>query len=138
MSLSKADRAKVRDKFGGKCAYCGEPLQDRWHADHVERVERVLEFDRERGGVRCTDKFHRPENDTVENRWPSCAPCNLDKHSMTLDQWRRKLQNACDVLRRNQPTYRHALRFGLVQETGRQVTFYFERVGVPLPKAGAA
>ena len=47
---------------------------------------------------------------------------------MTLEDWRRKLQNAAEVLRRNQPTYRHALRYGLVQETGATIVFHFERV----------
>ena len=54
--------------------------------------------------------------------------CNIDKHAMTLEDWRRKLQNAAEVLRRNQPTYRHALRFGLVQETGATIVFHFERL----------
>jgi hypothetical protein len=58
---------------------------------------------------------------------PACPPCNIDKHSMSLEGWRTKLQDATGVLARNNPTYRHAIRFGLVQETGAAITFYFER-----------
>lgn len=47
---------------------------------------------------------------------------------LASEDWRRKLQNAAEVLRRNQPTYRHALRFGLVQETGATIVFHFERL----------
>jgi hypothetical protein len=125
MRLGKVDREKIRCLFGGRCAYCGTILGARWHADHVEAVERKLAV--VDGRIVTTGEFHRPERDTIANLWPSCAPCNIDKHTFSLENWRQKLQQACDVLTRNQPTYRHALRFGLVQETGARVVFYFER-----------
>lgn len=130
MKLSKHQRETLRLKFGGRCAYCGEVLGDRWHADHIEAVERKLEFVREGYStrMRATGEVHRPERDCIENLNPACAPCNIDKHAMSLEEWRKKLQRAVDVLTRNQPTYRHAKRFGLVQETGAQVVFFFERV----------
>lgn len=127
MKLTKAQRATLREKFGGMCAYCGEPLGDRWHADHIENVERKMVYVSGKGLV-CTGEMHKPERDTLENLNPSCAPCNIDKHSMTLEGWRVKLQGACGVLQRNQPTYRHAVRFGLVSETGASVIFHFERL----------
>lgn len=130
MKLTKKQREDLRLKFAGRCAYCGELLGDRWHADHIERVERKLELVRDgyRTRLRTTGEVYRPERDRIENLNPACAPCNIDKSAMGLEAWRSKLQRAADVLRRNQPTYRHALRFGLVQETGAIVTFYFERV----------
>ncbi|HHR4690493.1 TPA: HNH endonuclease, partial [Salmonella enterica] len=37
MSLTKKQRAELRMKFGGRCAYCGCVLPEKgWHADHVE------------------------------------------------------------------------------------------------------
>jgi hypothetical protein len=126
MKLTKAQCATLRAKFDGRCAYCGEPLGERWHADHIENVERKLA--RVNGRVVSTNDLWRPERDTIENLNPACAPCNIDKHCMTLDGWRAKLQDACNVLQRNQPTYRHAMRFGLVQETGARVVFHFERL----------
>lgn len=126
MRLTSAEREQVRVIFGGRCAYCGVELGDRWHADHVEPVERELAA--VGGRIVTTGQLHRPQNDTLSNLWPACAPCNIDKHTHSLDSWRRKLQDACNVLARNQPTYRHARRFGLVAETGAVVTFYFESV----------
>lgn len=125
MKLTKAQRAKLREKFAGCCAYCGEALGERWHADHIENVERKLA--RVNGRVVSTSEMWRPERDTIENLNPACAPCNIDKHCMTIEGWRAKLQDACNVLQRNQPTYRHAVRYGLVQETGARVVFHFER-----------
>lgn len=126
MRLTKAQRATVREKFGGRCAYCGQPLGERWHADHLEAVQRKLEHVRGKGFV-TTGEFHRPENDHIANRMPACAPCNIDKHAMSLENWREKLANTLGVLRRNDPTYRHALRFGMIEEKPAPIVFYFER-----------
>lgn len=125
MKLKKAEREQIRQKFGGRCAYCGNPLGERWHADHLEPVERKFKYVPGKGAV-LTGEMWRPENDNLDNMMPACPPCNIDKHSMTLEGWRRKLQDATNVLTRNNPTYRHALRFGLISETGAKVVFYFE------------
>ncbi len=42
MRLKKAEREQVRLKYGGRCAYCGVVLGDRWHADHLAPVVREL------------------------------------------------------------------------------------------------
>lgn len=34
MKLTKQQRAELRNKYDGRCAYCGDLLSDRWHADH--------------------------------------------------------------------------------------------------------
>lgn len=127
MILTKSQRENLRMKFDGRCAYCGDILKDRWHADHMEAVERKLQYVQGKGLV-PTGEFYKPENDCIENMMPACPPCNIDKHSMSLDGWRGKLQDATGVLTRNNPTYRHAKRFGLVHETGIVITFYFERI----------
>lgn len=125
--MKASERAKLRDMFDGRCAYCGEPLGERWHADHVEPIVRELRY--HRGKAIATGKLYRPENARADNLFPACAPCNIDKGSMPLEAWRTKLARTCDVLRRGYPTYRHALRFGLVQETGAAIVFYFEKGG---------
>lgn len=128
MRLTTKQREQVRIRFGGCCSYCGEQLGDRWHVDHLEPVERKLACIG--GKLVTTGELWRPENDRLDNLMPSCPPCNIDKHSMTLEGWRRKLQDACGVLKRNLPTYRHALRFGLVKETDARIVFHFEK-GTP-------
>jgi hypothetical protein len=138
--LTKPQREALGAMFGGLCAYCGQPLGARWHADHVEAVQRKLVRDEETGRLSCSwSESWKPENDTLANRMPACPPCNIDKHTLSLEGWRRKLQDACNVLARNQPTYRHAMRFGLVVETGASVTFHFERVAAArMGRDGAA
>lgn len=70
----------------------------------------------------------KPLLDVPENMMPACPPCNIDKHCMSMEGWRLKLSRTLGVLSRNNPTYRHAVRFGLVAETDKPIVFYFERV----------
>lgn len=129
MRLNKYMRDAVRMKFGGRCAYCGCQLHDRFHVDHMLPVGR--KFDWETGfGFKETGEMTHPERDTIDSLMPSCPPCNIDKHAMPLEAWRAKLQRSTEVLMRNNPTYRHALRFAQVCETRRPVVFYFEQVRI--------
>lgn len=132
MKLSKAERAALREKFAGRCAYCGDPLGERWHADHLEAVERKMGFVPGKGLI-CIGGVHKPENDCLANMMPSCPPCNIDKHIMSLENWRVKLSRSLDVLQRNQPTFRHAMRFGLLELKPAPIVFYFERTAQPAP-----
>lgn len=38
--MNKVERAALREMFGGRCAYCGCTLGDKWHADHDQSVGR--------------------------------------------------------------------------------------------------
>lgn len=119
MGMTKAQRASLREKFGGRCAYCGQPLGKRWHADHIEPVVRNDWLKVPRGP-------DYPERDTLENMNPACPPCNIDKHSMSLEDWRGIIQRSNDVLLRDVSTFRRAVRYGLVQLSDSPVKFYFE------------
>jgi len=128
--LTKAQREQVRQMFEGRCAYCGEALSDRWHADHVEPVVRELLTKRTAHGTYklvSGDPIY-PERDTLENFMPACPPCNISKHSMTLEVWRGWLAGHVNSLNAYHPIYRLAKRYGLIQETGAHVEFYFERI----------
>ena len=127
MRLSKAEREQVRMKFGGRCAYCGEPLGDRWHADHFEPVERIIEYVSGKGAVQ-TGECYRPERHRLDNMNPACPPCNIDKHSLSLENWRQMIQKSNEVLMRDVSTFRRAVRFRLLEIRPEPVTFYFERV----------
>jgi hypothetical protein len=130
MTLTKNQRAVLRLKFGGKCAYCGCDLPENgWHADHVDPVHRewwkttdwLL---RHPGSVAG---FERPENDRLDNLFPSCRACNIDKHASPLESWRQQMQKRVDVCRRNYSAFRHAERFGLVVEVKIPIVFWFEK-----------
>jgi hypothetical protein len=129
MKLSKAQREVVKQRFGGRCAYCGVALGDRWHADHQEPVTRITQWV-DGVGFKPTGEMHSPHRDTIENLFPACPPCNIDKGGFYLEDWRERLTKTTATLMRDAPAYRHAKRFGLVAETGAPVVFYFERIDV--------
>ena len=58
--ITRIERAMMFEYFGGHCAYCGDELTAKWHADHLVSVGR--------GG------FHHHSN-----RVPSCPRCNEDE-----------------------------------------------------------
>lgn len=133
-SLSKKARLELKQMFGGKCAYCGCELGDRWHADHIEPVIRQYEVVRinkpnQTYAFRATGNVFRPENDRADNFYPSCIPCNIHKSTCSVETFRRVLEGHIETLNTstNQSIYRHAKRFGLVAETGRKVVFWFEQ-----------
>ena len=119
MRLTKAQRTSLREKFSGRCAYCGNPLGDKWHADHVEPVVRNDWLKVPRGP-------DYPERDTLANMNPACPPCNIDKHSLSLESWRQMIQRSNEVLQRDVSTFRRAVRYGLIELHGKPVVFYFE------------
>lgn len=141
MTLTPKQRQQVFEMFGGRCAYCGCELPAKgWHADHVEPVWRewwkrkpketwefvddhlVHRVEKQKVGM------ERPERDCIENMFPSCRACNIDKTAMSLDDWRKSLERKIKVLRDNYSAFRHAERFGLVTANEKPVVFYFEQV----------
>jgi hypothetical protein len=137
MRLTKAQRETVRQMFDGRCAYCGESLPERWHADHVEPVIRELIIkETKRGTYRlASGKPTKPDLDVLGNFMPSCPPCNISKSSMALEVWRGWLAGHVNSLNAYHPIYRLAKRYGLIQENGEAVTFYFERIAKQLEAA---
>lgn len=141
MTLTKKQRASVFAMFDGKCAYCGCDLPAKgWHADHIQPIDRewwkahlpptkgvwngkeVVMVAQDR---RVTPGH--PERDCIENIFPACAPCNLDKGPQSVEGWRSSLEQKVRVLRDNYSAFRHAERFGLVVQIESKVIFYFER-----------
>lgn len=120
--------------FDGHCAYCGVVLPEKgWHVDHVEAVYRKMKMvrtDEPFGTYKYvkTGEYFAPENDNLGNLMPSCGPCNIDKATSTIEDWRSGLERKVQVLRNNYSAWRHAERFGLVAQIESRVTFYFERV----------
>ncbi len=121
MRLKKLEREQVRMKYGGRCAYCGIELGDRWHADHMQSVRRGTSH-------RWEGNAERPQNHNLDNMMPACVPCNLSKSQMPLEAWRIYLLNHVNSLNLYHPIYRLAKAYGLVVETTAPVVFYFEKV----------
>jgi hypothetical protein len=157
--MKKSDRLKVFNKFGGRCSYCGCELPERgWHLDHLLPVNRLQKRIAECHRHKITkekiekrdlperwfneyervpekivfDRFQFPERDTVENAMPSCASCNNYKMTFGIEIFRRELGLLVGRLNKTFTQYRIAKRFGLVQETGIEVKFYYENFQPPV------
>jgi len=120
MRLTKKQRAEVFAKFQGHCAYCGCELGARWHADHMQPVIRLYD-------ERIAEN---PANHNLANVMPACAPCNISKSRMAIEDWRQWIAGHVNSLNSYHPIYRLAKAYGLVVETKAPVTFYFERLAM--------
>src|SRR4029077_5060782 len=150
--MKKEHSQMIFDIYGGRCAYCGRELNKRWNVDHIEPVVRIMKtipgywqnketkerVDQLTGwkpgheyvkSKQVFDKMTYPERDTIENSLPACHSCNITKSSMSLEQFRKWIQNAPVRLDTNHyASYKFAKRYGLVKETGIEVKFYFETI----------
>lgn len=118
--MNKARKA-IWDKSGGKCWYCGCDLPEKgWHADHFEPIVRNWWSGADR-------PCERPENDNEENKVPSCASCNIQKHSMPLETFRQSIQHFVHSLNSYHNQYKFAKKYGLILETNEPVLFWFEK-----------
>ena len=117
MAVSKKYREIIFNKYGGKCAYCGCELQKGWHIDHLEPIRR---------GVLKDGKSMYEERDILSNMMPSCPSCNINKHSLSLEEFRNLISEFMKHLNEVSTQYKIAKRYGLVMETIKPVVFYFE------------
>lgn len=141
--MTKKERQKVFDKYGGKCSYCGCELQKGWHVDEIEPIRRFEKYVKDETGNRIYDSIKNkwvtesamvhPERFCLENQNPACASCNINKHSDSLEGFRQAIAKYVESLNLYSTQYKIAKRFGLVQETKNPVLFYFETI-VPLPE----
>lgn len=123
--MTKKDRELVFNKFGGKCAYCGCGLGKGWHVDELEPCRRIHKWDSVNRRWQYVGMAH-PERVHIDNQNPSCPSCNINKHSMSLEEFRESISKYINSLNQYSTQYKIAKRYGLVQETAKPVVFYFE------------
>ena len=123
---SKRQRDALRQKFAGKCAYCGGDLGKNMHADHVEPVRRIVTDAWSRPLPLEERHLLRPERNRVGNMMPACAPCNLHKGGYSLEAWRAYLQRSAEIVRKQTSTFRAGERFGIISVREKPIIFYFE------------
>ncbi|MCM1330849.1 MAG: HNH endonuclease [Ruminococcus sp.] len=117
--ISKATREAVYAKYGGHCAYCGCEIDIKnMQVDH-----KIPVLHGEIGIAAESDI------DTLENYMPACRSCNHYKSTLTVEKFRRQIENMCGVLMRDSVTYKNAVRFGQVIPNRHKPVFYFEKVG---------
>ena len=110
-------RHQVYLKYKGRCAYCGNEIGgiDRMHMDHITpqcKSDNLPE--------------HINKND-LENLNPSCARCNLFKHSWNLEEFREAISKInVDLL--DIGKFNIALDYGMISIKDFDGRFYFEKV----------
>lgn len=57
---------------------------------------------------------------------PSCASCNINKHSESLESFRAAIKGYMNHLNEINTQFKIAKRYGLVTENNIDVKFYFE------------
>lgn len=122
-------------KFGGKCAYCGDPIHnmriaqkgiERMELEHVvpkERFKKCIET----GNVPWFLK-HLKINDVNHhtNLFPSCRTCNRYKGVFLLEGFRRELSLQLERAASKSFNYRMALKYKQIIVKPKPIVFYFE------------
>lgn len=116
--IKKSDRLIVFNKYNGRCAYCGVELINGFHVDHIEP--------RQRGRIGDPRVINGPNH--IENYNPSCASCNINKSTFSIEQWRHELKRKIQILRRDSTNFNLIERFELISINEIDVVFYFEKL----------
>jgi len=112
--MTEKQRKQIFDKYDGRCAYCGCELTSKFHVDHIEPIRRN------------SDGTCLKPNESIENLNPACPSCNIMKHSYSLEYFRETIKKFVNSLNLYNNQYKFAKKYGLVQETEKEVIFYFE------------
>lgn len=111
--IPSATRKVIYDKYGGRCAYCGKPIEYKdMQIDHVLSV------------------YNNGEDNSIENLMPACRMCNFYKSTYTIEQFRARLGKILGRLDKRVYIYRLARQYGLIIEQDKEIKFYFEEVRV--------
>ena len=115
LRLKKHEREQLKQKYGGRCGYCGVELGDKWHADHMTPVIRY-----------GNGEMHHAAHDNLENLMPACHPCNLHKHCADLENYRRIINDGRREFLRSGKG-KALVRMGMVKMSDEPVVFHFEK-----------
>ncbi|SFC89489.1 hypothetical protein [Spirosoma endophyticum] len=67
-----------------------------------------------------------PKRLHINNQMPACASCNINRHAMSLEEFRRLVGGFFTSPNRDSVQYRIAKRYGFIGELTKPVVFYFE------------
>jgi 5-methylcytosine-specific restriction endonuclease McrA len=105
------DRKKVYEKYGGRCAYCGNIiLFENMQVDH--------KISKRDGGT-----------DNEENLNPACRTCNHYKRAFGIEGFRKRISGLHERIKKSY-TMKVAIRYGILKITWQPFDgkFYFEKV----------
>lgn len=122
----KISRKQIHEKYGGKCAYCGQDITiKQMQIDHII-PKRAYSKEHKCLIVGCR-KFEEYGLNDIRNLAPACRPCNNFKSGMPLEDFRAEIAAQPQRLRRYRNQFRLAERFGLIIIIDNPVIFYFEK-----------
>ena len=121
-------RLKIYNKYNGYCAYCGVKLSyNKMQVDHFLPVRKAhyLETEQMKDAMEVDNSLE--DMNQLSNLMPSCARCNRWKSTLQIEQFRNAIKNLIVGLNRDSSQYRMAKDYGLILESGTNVTFYYEK-----------
>lgn len=126
MSMTKAKRLEIFNKYDGYCAYCGQKMvYEAFQVDHLIPQARSWVFHDER----YKEKFGAKGKDvnSIENLMPSCRRCNHYKRALSLRRFRQLLKS---IQKRLMKIYifKVAMDYGIVELKPFDGVFYFEKM----------
>lgn len=108
--INRRVRERVKNRFGGKCGYCGVQCE-KIFIDHI---------------VPHSDKRNEFPN-LEKNLMPACFACNTFKNAFSVEEFRNQMHLQVERARKNSGNFRNAERFGLLKITNEPIIFHFER-----------
>lgn len=122
------NRKDVYNKYNGRCGYCGSEINIKdMQVDHIIPKRNYLSH--------IKSKFNIPpflshltehDMDHIDNLMPSCRVCNNWKKTFHLELFRSEIKEQIKRLHDYSANYRLAKKYGLVEETNKDIIFYFE------------
>lgn len=129
--MTKKQRQQIYEKFDGKCAYSGKPLDDKWQVDHV-----IPRNSHHYLVVSVDSPF---DVDHMDNLLPTLRRLNHYKRAKDLNEWRQYLMSLHERLKKLPKNTRVeksrarkeylldvAEAFGITVDEPFNGTFYFE------------
>jgi len=121
--IPKAVRERVKQKYGGHCAYCG-CVPDKIYIDHLVAIcdprATILQFTPEY-------KEQRSIVHDESNLMPSCFACNNYKINMDLERFRSELGKQAERALKTSVNCRLAVKYGLFLQNNHPIVFFFEK-----------
>lgn len=123
-------RDKIYQKYGGRCGYCGDQIKIKdMQIDHIIPKSNFRPFvmnnfkvPRFLAHLTVNDLHHK------DNLMPACRSCNRFKDSFDIEEFRNELRLQLDRANKYSRNYRLARKWGQVQETPKEIVFYFEKI----------
>lgn len=113
MGISKNKRLEVYNKYGKKCAYCGNDIEYKnFQIDHYIPQRYYYK--------------HDGDKNDIENLKPSCKRCNHYKRDYLPNEWRNLMKTLHERIEK-QYINKVAIDYGIIVLKPFDGLFYFEK-----------